>query len=68
VTRGRPALFWLAFALMLGAGVAIVVAVRSFLGSLAPLWVSMGLSVAALVLGVLAVTLPGRAPAGEAAP
>jgi hypothetical protein len=60
VSRGRPGLFWVAFAAVLAAGIAIVVSVRSFFDTLTPLWISMGLSVAGLVLGVLAVTLPRR--------
>jgi hypothetical protein len=60
VTRGRPVLFWFAFAAVLIASIAILVSVRSFLDSLAPLWVAMGFSIAAIVLGVLSVTLPGR--------
>ena len=59
-TRGRPALFWAGFVAVLASGIAVVVAVRSFLDSLTPLWISMALSAVALVLGVLAATLPGR--------
>lgn len=57
LARGRIWLFWLAFALMLLAAVAIVVAVRSFLDSLTPLFVSAGLSAAAIVAGICAVML-----------
>ena len=58
--RGRPAFFWAAFALVVGSGVALAFSVRSFFDSLTPLWVSVGLSAAALILAVLSVTLPGR--------
>jgi len=60
VTRGRPGLFWAAFALILVSGGAIIVAVRTFFDTLTPLWVSVACSAVALVLGVLAATLPGR--------
>ena len=42
MTRGRPGLFWPAFALVAVSGGAILVAVRTFFESLTPLWVSMG--------------------------
>ena len=58
--RGRPGLFWIAFALVLGSALAIGVSVRSFLDSLTPLWISAAMSAVALVLGVLAATLPSR--------
>ena len=58
--RGRPGLFWIAFVLVLCSAGAIGFSVRTFLDSLTPLWVSSGLSAVALVLGVLAASLPGR--------
>ncbi len=58
--RGRPGFFWAAFVLVVGSGAALAFSVRSFFDSLTPLWVSVGLSAAALILGVLSVTLPGR--------
>ena len=59
--RGRTWLFWVAFGSMLCAAVAIVAAIRSFLDSLTPLWISIGFSTAATVAAVSAVMLR-RAP------
>jgi hypothetical protein len=53
-------LYAVAFVLMLGAGGALALAVRSFLSELWPLWLSAGLSAAAVVVAVLGVVLPRR--------
>jgi hypothetical protein len=53
-------LYALAFVLVLAAGAFVVIAARDFLASLTSLWISMALSVGAIVISVLAVTLPRR--------
>jgi hypothetical protein len=59
--RVRPqALYAIAFVLMAGAGVALVMSVRGFLESTRLLWFSMTLSVAAVVVAVLCVVWPAR--------
>jgi hypothetical protein len=58
--RGRIGLYALAFALMLGAAVTIAVASLEKLESTRLLWVSMGLSYAAIVFALLALLVPRR--------
>ena len=50
-----PVLYAIAFVLMAGAGVALVISVRGFLESTRLLWFSMALSVAAVVVAVICV-------------
>ena len=52
--RAPVILYTLAFVLLLAALGALLLAVRSFLQDLWPLWVSAGLSVAAILLAVAA--------------
>jgi hypothetical protein len=58
--HGWLSLYALAFALVLAAGAFVVIAARDFLASLTSLWISMALSASAIVISVLAVTLPRR--------
>jgi hypothetical protein len=58
--RGSFALYAVAFALVLAAGVFLAVAATSFLASVTPLWTSAALSVAAIVLTVASVVAPRR--------
>jgi hypothetical protein len=54
--RARPfGLYTVAFALMAGAGIALVASARGFLESTRLLWFSAALSVAAIVVAVIAV-------------
>jgi hypothetical protein len=55
-----PVLYAIAFVLMAGAGVALVMSVRGFLESTRLLWFSMTLSVAAVVVAVICVVWPAR--------
>jgi hypothetical protein len=56
--RGRLILYAAAFALMILAGALVAVATRDFLRNTALLWVSTGLSLTAIIVAILAVTLP----------
>jgi hypothetical protein len=58
--HGWLSLYAVAFVLVLAAGAFVVVAARDFLASLTSLWISMVLSAGAIVISVLAVTLPRR--------
>jgi membrane protein YdbS with pleckstrin-like domain len=58
--RGWASLYALAFVLMLAAGATLVLAIRRFLESTRPLWVSIGLSAAAIVVSIVSVLLPRR--------
>lgn len=58
--RGWMSLYLVAFGLLVASGVALAVSVRGFLESAGLLWVSVGLSVAALVIAVVSVVLPPR--------
>jgi hypothetical protein len=49
-----------AFLLMLAATVTLIVAVKGFLASTTPLWVSAGLSAGSIVASVVSVVLPRR--------
>jgi len=49
-----------AFLLMLAAAATIGVAVRGFLASTTPLWVSTGLSAGSIVLAIVSLVLPRR--------
>jgi hypothetical protein len=56
--RGWASLYALAFLLMLAAGGTLILAIRRFLESTQPLWISIGLSGTAIVVSVLSVLLP----------
>jgi hypothetical protein len=58
--HGWLSLYAAAFGLVVVAGIFVVVAARDFLASLTSLWISMALSAGAIVIAVLAVTLPRR--------
>jgi hypothetical protein len=58
--RGSVAVFAVAFVVMLAAGVLLGLAAREFLQESMLLWVSIALSVSAVVLAVLAAVLPRR--------
>ena len=58
--HGWVSLYLLAFVLLLASGLSVALAARSFLQSLAPLYLSIGLSVVAAILAVIAVVLPKR--------
>lgn len=58
--RGLLSLYVVAFLLMLGAGAVLALAVHSFLSDRWPLWLSAGLSAAAIVIAVLGLVLPRR--------
>lgn len=61
--RARPlVLYAVAFGLMLAAGLAIVVSARGFLESTRLLWWSVGSSVAAIVVAVVAIVWRRREP------
>jgi hypothetical protein len=61
--RARPlVLYAVAFGLMLSAGVAIVVSARGFLASTRLLWLSVGFSVAAIVVAAVAIVWRRREP------
>lgn len=53
-------LYLVAFALLVAAGIALVVSARGFLESVALLWLSIGLSVGAVLTAVVSVVLPPR--------
>jgi hypothetical protein len=59
-TRGSVGLYAVAFVLMLAAAGALGIAARTFLSDRWPLWLSAGLSAAAIVIAVLALVLPRR--------
>jgi hypothetical protein len=59
-TRGSLALYSLAFLLMLIAGGLIVVAIRSFLETITPLWISAVLSGIAIAAAVASLLVPRR--------
>ncbi|MDP9329126.1 MAG: hypothetical protein M3P11_00530 [Actinomycetota bacterium] len=58
--RGWASLYALAFLLMLASGGTLILAIRRFLESTQPLWISIGLSGAAIVVSFLSVLLPRR--------
>jgi membrane protein YdbS with pleckstrin-like domain len=58
--RGWASLYAVAFLLVVIAGGALALEVRSFFASTRLLWVSSFLSVAAIVVAVLSVLLPRR--------
>jgi hypothetical protein len=58
--RGWASLYAVAFLLMLAAGATLILAIRGFLESTGPLWLSIGLSGAAIVVSVVSVLLPRR--------
>jgi uncharacterized membrane protein (DUF2068 family) len=53
-------LYAASFLLVVSAAVVLVLAARDLFRSLTPLWVSVALSVAAIVVAVLGVVLPRR--------
>ena len=57
-----PVLYAIAFVLMAGAGVALVMSVRGFLESTRLQWFSMALSVAAIAVAVITVVWRPREP------
>jgi hypothetical protein len=58
--RGWLSLYLVSFALMIAAGVVLVLAAKDLLRSLTPLWISTGLSAAAIAAAVAGVMLPRR--------
>jgi mannose/fructose/N-acetylgalactosamine-specific phosphotransferase system component IIC len=58
--RGWVSLYFVAFALMLAAGAALASSAVNFLDSTRPLWLSTGLSAAAILAAIAAVVLPRR--------
>ena len=58
--RGWVTLYAVAFVLLVGAGAALVASAVGFLASTRLLWVSTGLSAAAIGVAVLGVLLPRR--------
>ena len=58
--RGWFSLYALSFLLMVAAGAVLLLAARDFLRSLAPLWISAGLSSASILAAVAGVVLPRR--------
>jgi branched-subunit amino acid permease len=58
--RGWVSLYAAAFVLLVGAGAALVASAVGFLASTRLLWVSTGLSAAAIGVAVLGVLLPRR--------
>ncbi len=58
--RGRPSLYAGAFAVMLGAGVALAASSLGTLRSIGLLWVSAALSVLAIALALASLALPRR--------
>ena len=59
-SHGWVSLYLVAFVLLLVSGLSVALAARSFLESLAPLYLSMALSVVSAILAVVAVLLPKR--------
>ena len=58
--RGWTSLYVASFVLVMTAAVMLVLAARDLFSSLTPLWVSVGLSAAAIVTAVAGVVLPRR--------
>ena len=58
--HGWVSLYLVAFVLLLASGLSVALAARSFLQSLAPLYLSIGLAVVAAILAVVAALLPKR--------
>jgi hypothetical protein len=58
--RGSVALYVVAFALLLAAGIAVALSVASFFETLTLMWVSVWCSAGAIVVAVLAVVWPRR--------
>lgn len=58
--RGSFLAYAAAFALLVAAGVALTVSATDFLGNIATLRVSIGLSVLAIVAAVVSVVVPRR--------
>lgn len=58
--RGLVGLYAVAFVMMLAAGIALALAVHSFLSDLWPLWLSAALSAGAIVIALLGLMLPRR--------
>jgi hypothetical protein len=58
--HGWVSLYAVAFGLVIASGVFVVIAARDFLATLTSLWISIALSVAAIVVATFAVALPRR--------
>ena len=58
--RGWMSLYVVAFALLLASGAVLLVSARGFLESIQLLWVSIGLSAAAIVTAALGLFLPKK--------
>ena len=59
-SRGSMAVYAVAFAVMLAAGLALGLAARDFLREDSMLWASIGLSAAAVVLAAVSLVVPRR--------
>jgi hypothetical protein len=59
-SRGSFVLYAVAFALVVASAIAVGVAARGFLASLATLWFSIALSAGAIGLAVASVVVPRR--------
>jgi hypothetical protein len=58
--RGWVSLYALAFLLMAAAGAALVISAKHFLSNIDLLWISAGLSGAAILVSIVGVLLPRR--------
>ncbi|MDP9298611.1 MAG: hypothetical protein M3O98_08105 [Actinomycetota bacterium] len=58
--RGWASLYALAFLLMVAAAATLGVAVKGFLASTTPLWMSAGLSAGSIVVAIVSLVLPRR--------
>jgi hypothetical protein len=58
--RGWASVYAIAFLFMLAAAATLIVAVKGFLASTTPLWVSAGLSAGSIVASIVSVVLPRR--------
>ena len=58
--RGWASLYALAFLLMVAAATTLGVAVKGFLASTTPLWMSAGLSAGSIVVAIVSLVLPRR--------
>ena len=58
--RGWASLYALAFLLMVAAAATLGVAVKGFLASTTPLWLSAGLSAGSIVVAIVSLVLPRR--------
>jgi hypothetical protein len=58
--RGWVSLYVASFLLMISAAVVLVLAARDLFRSLTPLWLSLGLSAAAIIAAVVGLVLPRK--------